>query len=73
MKLGLAPSNGCHTNVTHNGEVRRLGIKDRGVAKDPHDRKRKYKLIMGLYVLIDIYNEEYEVRGKGYGKSLEKG
>ena len=63
-KLGLAPSNRHRTYGTHNDEVRRLEIKDRGVANDPCDSRWKDKLIMGHRILIDIYKGEYEVREK---------
>ena len=35
--------------------------------------KWENELITGLRILVDIYKEEYEVRGKINGKSLKKG
>ena len=43
------------------------------MAKDPHDSRRKDKLITGYHILIDIYKGEYKVRGKVYGKPLKEG
>ena len=43
------------------------------MANDPRDSRKKDKFITGRRVLIDIYKEEYEVRGKIYSKSLNKG
>ena len=57
-KLGLTPSNRRRTNGTHDDEVRRLGIRSRMVANDPHDNKRKDKLIMGCRISIDIDERE---------------
>ena len=51
----------------------RLGIRDRGVANDSRDSKRKDKLITGHHILIDIYKGEYEVRGKVYSKVRDEG
>ena len=64
LKLGLTSSNGHHANGTHNGEVRRLEIGDKEVAKNPRDSRRKDKLITGRHILIDIYKEKYEMKGK---------
>ena len=72
LKLGRALSNGYHTDGTHDGEVGRLGIRDKGVANDPHDSRRKDKLIMGCHIHIDIYKGEYEMRGKVNGKLLNE-
>ena len=57
-KLGLASLNRHRANGTHDGEVRRLGIRSRMVANDPHDNKRKDKLIMGCRISIDIDERE---------------
>ena len=43
---------------TYDGEVRRLGIRDRGVANDPRDSRRKDKLIMGRHISISIHERE---------------
>ena len=32
--------------------------------ENPHDSKGKIELIMGRYILIDIYKGEYEMKGK---------
>ena len=72
-KLGLAPSNEHHANGTHDGEMRRLGIRNRGMTNDPRDGRRTDKLIIGHRILIDIYKGEYEMRGKVNGKVLNKG
>ena len=71
-KLGLALSNSHYADGTHDGEMRRLEIKDRRVANDPHDSRRKDKLIMGCHIHIDIYKGEYEMRGKVNGKLLNE-
>ena len=62
-KLGLAPSNGSNVYGTHNHKMRRLGIGDRKMVKDPRDSRRKNELITGRRILIHIY--------KGEGKSME--
>ena len=72
-KLGLTLSNKHHADSIHDCEVSRLGIRDRGMANDPHDSKRKDKLITDHRILIDIYKGEYEMRGKVNGKVLDKG
>ena len=69
-KLGLAPSNRHHANGTHNGEMRRLKIRNRGVANDPHDSKRKDKLITGRHISIDINKRENEVRREVCGNRV---
>ena len=53
--------------------MRRLEIRDRGVANDPHDSRRKDKLITGRRVSIDINKRENEVRREVYGKILNEG
>ena len=58
-------------NGTHNGEMRRLGIRDRET-NDRHDSRRKDKLITSRRVLINIYKGEYEVRGKFNSKVLDE-
>ena len=73
MKLCLTPSNGRCSNGTHNREVRRLEIGDKRMAKNPRDSRRENKLITGHRILIDIYKEEYEMKGKIYGKPLKLG
>ena len=64
VEAGLALSNNNRANGTHDCEISRLGIRDRGVVKDPRDSKRKDKLITSYCILIDIYKGKYEVRGK---------
>ena len=44
---------------------------DKCVVKNPCDNRRENKLITGRYILIDIYKEEYEMRGKIYGKPFK--
>ena len=44
---------------------------DRHVVKNPRDSRRENKLITGRCILIDIYKEEYEMRGKIYGKPFK--
>ena len=73
LKLGLALSNGHRTNGIHNGEMRRLRIRNKGVANDPRDSKREDKLITGCCVSINIDERENEVRREVYGKILNKG
>ena len=65
--------NGHRANGTHDGEMRRLKIRNRGVANDPCDSKRKDKLITGRRVSIDIEERENEVRRALYGKILNEG
>ena len=43
------------------------------MAKNPHDSRRENEFITGRCILINIYKEEYEVKGKVNGKSLKKG
>ena len=43
------------------------------MVKNPRDSRRKNELITGRRILIDIYKEEYEVRGKNNSESLKKG
>ena len=73
LKLGLALSNGHRANGIHNGEMRRLRRRNKGVANDPHDCKREDKLITGCCVSINIDERENEVRREVYGKILNKG
>ena len=73
LKLGLTPSYSHRANGTHNCEVRKLGKRDKGVANDPHDSRRKNMLITGRCILIEIYKGKYEVRGKVNGKVLDEG
>ena len=72
-KLGLARSNEHCADGTHNSEMSKLGIRDRGVANDPRNSKREDKLITGHRILIDIYKGEYEVKGKVNSKVLNEG
>ena len=72
-KLGLASSNRHRVNGTYDGEMRRLGIRNGGVANDPLDSKKEDKLITGCRILIDIYKGEYEMRREVYGKILNEG
>ena len=72
-KLGLAPSNSSSVYGTHSRNVCKLKIGDKKMAENPHDSRRKNELITGHRIPIDIYKEEYEVRGKVNGKSLKKG
>ena len=65
--------NGHRASGTHDGEMRRLKIRNRGVANDPRDSKRKDKLITGRRVSIDIEERENEVRRAVYGKILNEG
>lgn len=58
---------------TYDGEVRRLGVRERGVANDPRDSRRKDKLIMGHRISISIHEKENEMRGKVYSKVLNEG
>ena len=69
-KLGLALSSRHHANGTHDSEVRRLGIRNRRMANDPRDSRRKNELITGRRIPIDIYEKENEVRRKVYSKVL---
>ena len=58
---------------TYDGEVRRFGIRDRGVANDSCDSRRKDKLITGRRISINIHERENEMRGKVYSKVLNEG
>ena len=42
------------------------------MAKDPHDSRRKDKLITGHRILIDIKDRSDEVRGEVYGERSSK-
>ena len=59
-KLGFTSSNRHRSNGTYDGEMRRLGIRNRGVANDLPDSRKENKLITGCRILIDIYKGEYE-------------
>ena len=73
LKLGLALSNGHRANGIHNGEMRRLRIRNKGVANDPRDSKREDKLITSHRVSIDINERENELKREVYGKILNEG
>ena len=73
LKLGLAQSNRHRVDGTHNGEVSRLRIGDKGVTNNPRDSRRKNKLITSCHILIDIYKGEYEVKGKVNSEVLNEG
>ena len=73
LKLGLTPSDSSSVYGTHDRKMRRLGIRDRKMVKNPCDSRRKNELITGRRIPIDIYNEEYKVRRKINGKSIKKG
>ena len=72
-KLGLTPSNRHRVNGTHDGEVRRLGIRSRKMAYDPRDSRRKYKLITDRCIPINIHVRENKVRREVYSKVLNEG
>ena len=63
-KLSLTLSNKTSVNDTHSGVVRRNRNGDGKVAKDPCDSQRKYELIIGRCILIDIEDKSDEVRGE---------
>ena len=60
-KLGLASSNRRYADGTNDGEMSILRIRNRGMANDPRDSRRKDKLITGCCVSINIYEREKEV------------
>ena len=72
-KLGLSPLNRRCADGTYDGEMSKLGIRDRGMANDPCDSRRKDKLITGWHIFIEIYKGENEVRGKVYSKVFDEG
>ena len=72
-KLGLTSLNRRCANSTHDGEVRRLEIRDRRMANDPRNSRKKDKLITTRCILIDIYKGENEMIGKVYSKVLNEG
>ena len=72
-KLGLAPLNKRHADGTHDGEVRRLGIRNKRMTNDPRDSRRENQLITSHHISIDIYERENEVRRKVYSKVLYEG
>ena len=41
--------------------MRRLGKRDRKVAENSRDSRKKSEFITGRHILVDIYNREYEV------------
>ena len=53
--------------------MRGCRVRDRKMAKDPHDSRRKNELVTGRHILIDIYEGYGEVRGKINRKSFKKG
>ena len=60
-------------NGTHNGEVRRLGIRDRRMVNDPYDSQRENEFITSRRISIDIHEKENEVRRKVFSKVLNEG
>ena len=72
-KFGLTLSNRYHADGTHDGEMSRLGIRDRRMMNDPRDSQRENELIMGRRISIDIHKRKNEVRGKVYSKVLNEG
>ena len=73
LELGLTPSNKHCADGTHNGEVSRHGLRDKGAANDPRDSRTKDKLITSRRIPIDIYKGEYKVRGKVNSEVLDEG
>ena len=69
-KLGLAPPNRSCTDSTYNGEVGRIRNRDRKMAKNSHDSRRKNELIMGRRILININDGSDEVNGEVNRKIL---
>ena len=43
------------------------------MAENLRDSRRKNELITGRHILINIYKEKYEVRGKIYAKPFKEG
>ena len=70
MKLGLALPNRSYADGNHNGAIRRIKIRDRKMAKDLHDSRRKDELITGRYILININDKGDEMRGEVNSKIL---
>jgi len=64
LKLGLTLSDGSRIYGTHDREMRRCGIRDKKMVKDPRDSGKKNELITGRCIPIDIYEGYNEVRGK---------
>ena len=62
-KLGLASLNRSCADGTHDSVIRRIRNRDRKMAKDPHDSRRKNELITGRCILININDGSDEVRG----------
>ena len=60
-KLGLTSPNRSCTDGTYNGEVGRIRNRDRKMAKNSHDSRRKYELITSCCMLININNGSDEV------------
>ena len=73
LKLGLTPSNKHRIDGTHDGEISKLRIGDRGMVNDPRDNRRKDKLIMGCCIPINIHKGENEVRREVYSKVINEG
>ena len=57
-------------NGNHDREVRRLWNRDRKIANDPRDSRRKNKLITGHRIPIDINDSNDEVRNRVYNEVL---
>ena len=72
-KLGLTLLNRTSIDGTHGGEVGRIRNGDGKMKKDPHDSQRKYELITGCCILIDIKDRSDEVKGEVYRKILKEG
>ena len=71
-KLGLALPNRSCVDGTHNGEVGRIRNRDRKMAKDPRDSRRKDELIIGRHILININDGSDEVNGKSMVRSSKR-
>ena len=69
-KLGLVLRNRSCAYGTYNGEVGRIRNRDRKMAKNSHDSRRKNELIMGRLILININDGSDEVSGEVNRKIL---
>ena len=69
-KLGLTSSNRHHADGTHDSVERRIMNRDRKMANDLRDSRRKNEIITGRRIPINIYDRKNEMRRKVYREVL---
>ena len=72
-QLCLTTFYGSGVYGTHESERVERRRRDEKVAQNPHDSRRKDKLITGRRILRNIYQRQNKVGGEVYSKMLKKG